>query len=90
MYRHYGDQYGVSLKLKLELQYGPGISVLGIAIENHESKRYTHPQFDCSTIILSQDNLNVLNNLNVHQQREMDEEDVVHRILLWNTPYIIP
>ena len=55
-YRHYGEQFGDSLKkLKFELPYDPAIPLLGIYLEKTNLKRYMHPSVHCSTIYNSQD-----------------------------------
>ena len=55
-YSYYGEQYGGSLKLKLELPYDPANPTPGhISRENYDSKRYMHPNVHCSTIYKSQD-----------------------------------
>ena len=45
----------VPLKLKIELPFDAAISLLGISRENHNLKRYMHPDIHCSTIYNSQD-----------------------------------
>ena len=57
-YNHYGEQYGGSKKLKIELPYDPAIPLLGIYPEKTKtlnSKRYMHPNVHSSTIYNSQD-----------------------------------
>ena len=42
-------------KLKIELLYYPAIPIPNISRENHNLKRYMHPNVHCSTIYNSQD-----------------------------------
>ena len=63
----------VPLKTKIELSYDPEIPLLGIYPENHNSKRYMHPNVHCNTIYNSQD----IEATRMSINRGMDK-DVVH------------
>ena len=55
-YNHSGEQYGGSFKkLKIELPYDLATPLPNISRENHNSKRYMHPNVHWSTVYSSQD-----------------------------------
>ena len=52
---HHGEQYGGSVKTRIELPHDPAIPLLGIHSEKMNLKRHMHPSVHCSTIYNSQD-----------------------------------